>query len=125
MLRILVTGSRTWDDAEIIEGALRPFVEQVGAENVTVVHGACPHGADALAHRIARRLGMAPEPHPADWRRHGKRAGFLRNKAMVALGADACLAFIRDGSRGATHTADLAEAANIPTIRIEYAGVTA
>ena len=47
----------------------------------------------------------------------GRAAGFQHNAAMVAAGATVCLAFIRNGSRGASHTTALAEAAGIPTRR--------
>jgi len=36
---------------------------------------------------------------------------------MVHAGADVCLVFIRASSRGAIHTAALAEATGIPTYR--------
>jgi hypothetical protein len=110
--RILVTGSREWVDWRTVTTAL---IEAAEGEPrpVTVVHG-CARGADFIAAQAARKLGWEVEDHPADWNRHGKAAGFRRNAEMVALGADICLAFIRDGSRGATHCAETARKAGIP-----------
>jgi hypothetical protein len=113
--RILVTGSRDWDDPQELRLAL------IGASvphlPVVVIHGACPTGADAMAAEWAADYGVRTEEHPADWGRLGKAAGPTRNAEMVATGADACLAFIRAGSRGATGCADLAGQAGIPVRR--------
>lgn len=114
--RILVTGSRTWDDILRMTSELRDEVlaaRMCGASPV-IVHGACPRGADMIAARWARGYDVPQEPHPADWAAHGKTAGFRRNAAMAALGADVCLAFIKDGSPGATHCAEAAREAGIP-----------
>lgn len=125
-MRILVTGSRDWDQRETIISAisaayLEDWDDAPEDVSMTLVHGACPTGADAIADEFAS-LGadVAPnhwtvERHPADWETHGKRAGFLRNKEMVDLGADICLAFIKNHSKGATMTLDLAKKAGIPT----------
>jgi len=116
--RILVTGSRDWTDSQFVDVILAGFLP----DSVVLVSGACPRGADALCEDFARRNGWTIERHPAKWNELGKRAGFVRNAEMVNLGADICLAFIKNGSKGASHTARLAEAAGIRTERYEANG---
>lgn len=120
--RVLVTGSRDWDDITTIGAAIEQALIDAAGRPVLLVHGACPSGADRHADHYARWLRgkgrqVDVEQHPANWRINGKRAGFIRNAHMVNLGADVVLAFIKDGSRGASHTARLAEQAGIPVRR--------
>jgi SLOG family YspA-like protein len=114
--RVLITGSRTWTDNTIIRDALAPY----RSPGAVLVHGDA-RGADRIAAAIWRRWGLPVESHPADWS-VGRAAGVIRNRRMVGLGADVCLAFIRDHSRGATHCAEAAENAGIPTRRHHMAG---
>lgn len=107
--RVIVTGSRTWPDDLAVRLALaRVALSDAPMSSVlTVVHGACPTGADATAAawcRLIRKSGNDPvigrdlrlreEPHPADWKAHGRAAGPIRNQEMVDAGADLVLAFV-------------------------------
>jgi len=110
-MRILVTGSRDWRDWATVAKALKDASSEL---RTVVVSGACPTGADMIAERYAEDRGWTIERHPADWDKYGKKAGPIRNSQMVALGADVCLAFIYNESKGATHTALTAGLAGIP-----------
>jgi YspA, cpYpsA-related SLOG family len=106
--RILVTGSRDWVDRLTIARELVRYISETSVlltdsqglpvdwdtQGWTIIHGDCPTGADAWADEFAIGNFIAVERHHADWREHGKRAGFLRNEEMVDAGADICLAFI-------------------------------
>ena len=117
-MRILVTGSRDWDYPLTIWNALLDVIEPVGrSEHVVIIHGGSGK-ADLTAGGFARQwINSSEEVHPADWQKHGKAAGPIRNQEMVDAGADICLAFIKNNSRGATHCADAAEKAGIPVRR--------
>lgn len=124
-MRIGVTISRDWDDFKAIEDALYAVCQGPGSllghtisfHKVTVVHGASQ--MDFAIAGMAHMLGMGLEPHPADWVKHKRAAGPIRNQEMVDSGADVWLAFIKGGSPGATDCARRAEAAGIPVRRYE------
>lgn len=125
-MRILVTGSRDWPDDSSVYEQLENYLSAGAATEFVIIHGACPTGADAHAaffcediQWTAERINVqvTEERYPADWHQYGKRAGFVRNAQMVDKGADICLAFIKNESKGASMTARLAEKAGIPTKR--------
>ncbi|MCR3746666.1 DUF2493 domain-containing protein [Lentzea californiensis] len=117
--RILVTGSRNWTSVSSMRRMLA--VARACYPDAVLVHGAC-RGADLMAAGIWTGWGLPTEAHPADWDRHGKAAGPIRNQHMIRLGADACVAFLRPESKGARHCADAAERAGIATYRVNHKG---
>lgn len=114
-MRILITGSRKWFDWNTFNDALNKATKD--QSDIVIVHGDCPTGADSMAKDWALYQSVIQEPHPAEWDRYGKRAGYVRNAEMVELGADLCLAFIKFGSPGSTMTANLAEKKGIEVRR--------
>jgi hypothetical protein len=115
--RVLVTGSRSWLWPLTVFDALDGMLREHG-DRLVIVHGACSRGADAMADAWCTRRGVRVERHPADWSQ-GKHAGHLRNLMMVTTSPAVCLAFIHDGSPGASHCAALAESWDVPTLRFE------
>jgi YspA, cpYpsA-related SLOG family len=79
--RILVCGSRTWSDIE----AIRTVLDTRPDTGVVLIHGGA-RGADRLAGQYAAERGWPVESYPADWNRHGKAAGFIRNQRMIDEG---------------------------------------
>jgi hypothetical protein len=115
--RILITGSRTWNDPDIISQEIFNVVKENGNVSYVVVHGGAM-GADTMADWAAAELKAAGydisiEEHTAQWKTLGKAAGVLRNQHMVNLGADVCLSFMRGNSNGTRHCTDAAQRAGI------------
>jgi hypothetical protein len=82
----------------------------------TVIHGAAP-GVDKLADRLARARGLGVEPYPANWKKHGKAAGPIRNEQMRTVGRPGAVAafhFLASLGRGTADMVARARAAGLP-----------
>ena len=101
--RILVTGSRNFDDIPALAQALdrvRAAARKKFGTEIRIIHGGA-RGADSLAAEWARRRGVEFDEYRADWDKHGKRAGFIRNRQMLDEGKpDMVVAFPVGESRG-------------------------
>lgn len=108
LMRVLVTGSRTWTDHGRVKRALDNISHTYPGETITLVHGGA-RGADRITAALAKRLGWQVEAHPAEWHPAGVYnpfAGKQRNKRMVdtlTVGVDVVIAFWKGGSTGTAH----------------------
>ncbi len=106
MKRIIICGSRTWKSYPIVESELQMAMVRLWGytvrpqfELVTVVEGGAA-GADCIGKNAAYNLGCSIETFRADWTKHGKAAGHIRNDEMARAGAALCLAFWDGKSKG-------------------------
>lgn len=86
-MRVIVCGSRGYWNVPAIRARLRGLVD----DDALVILGRA-RGADRMAEAVALDLGLAVDAYPADWKRHGRRAGWVRNADMLRA--------LRDGEPG-------------------------
>lgn len=118
-MRILVCGSRDYADNRRLFETLDYFRANSDAKSIEIIEGCAP-GADSAASDWATSRGQAVHHYPADWDRHGKAAGPIRNRQMLEEGKpDTVIAFFTDRnnpSRGTSHMVNIARAAGVPTV---------
>ena len=114
--KILVTGDREWDDISRVVEELKGY-----RPGTILIHGAC-RGADNICAAVAEALGFEVRSYPADWVKHRKAAGPIRNQQMIneehrpEEPIDLCLAFHNNikNSRGTADMLDRVNKASIP-----------
>lgn len=110
-MNVLICGSRRFADPFTVSLAIDQRVQELPDDCTVIVGGA--NGADQIAEEAARRHGRPVVIHKADWNKHGKRAGILRNLEMLKE-ADFVVAFWDGKSRGTEHTICEARRRGIP-----------
>lgn len=110
MFRVIIAGSRNFNDFELLEKKMLFFLQN--KKNVVVLCGGA-RGADELGRQFAEKHGFMIEMFPADWKKFGKRAGVVRNREM-AQSASGCVVFWNGSSRGSANMIEEAKRAGVP-----------
>jgi hypothetical protein len=101
--KILVSGSREFEDYDLLANQLRRIIKKEGCKPQCIIHGGAP-GADALASRFAYEEKIDLDIEGAQWGTHLNRAGGIRNSIMIlekGMGKDDwVVAFPLPGSKG-------------------------
>src|SRR3954471_15828156 len=91
-MKVIIAGSRdycpTYDELDAI-------VEKSGFTITTLLSGCCPSGVDFISWRWAFSRYVERKAFPAEWTKHGRVGGPIRNRRMADV-ADA-LILIWDG----------------------------
>ncbi len=111
-MRVLVCGGRDYRDPDAVYSALDKLDAEQGIE--CVIEGGAL-GADCFAAEWADYTKTPHEQFIADWKKHGKSAGPIRNRLMLEDGKpDLVMAF--PGGRG---TANMISQAEKLGVRVE------
>lgn len=114
-ISVLVCGSRSIDDEEIVTQAIygSPWTPS------TIIHGGAD-GVDHHADQYALDYGISRDVHPVPdwaWEKVGKKAGPMRNGYMVEQ-ADAVVAVWDGESPGTKDTMKKAESEGVPLYKV-------
>jgi hypothetical protein len=115
MKKILVCGSREWENKRLIKQVLFACQEKYG--DFSCIEGHC-RGADQIAGTTSLDMEMVVVKVPARWSRYGNSAGMKRNKYMLdKCKPDIVLAFHADlqASKGTKGMIEIAKKAGLPT----------
>jgi predicted Rossmann fold nucleotide-binding protein DprA/Smf involved in DNA uptake len=120
-MKLAIVGSRDFDDYEkVIYYISEHFglgADGLGGNYITEVVSGGASGADVLGKRLAKEYNIKYTEFPADWNKHGKAAGYIRNEDIVK-NSDKVIAFWDGKSKGTMHTINLARKYKKDTIII-------
>lgn len=115
-MKVIIAGSRSFDNYKLLKQKLDKILNKIN--NPIIISGTA-NGADKLGERYAEENNLECLQYPANWNKYGKSAGYKRNKIM-AIEADALVAFWDGESKGTQHMIDLAKNYGLKIKIIKY-----
>ena len=117
MLRVIVAGSRDFNDYELLKSKMLYYLKGFDLSEVEIVSGTA-RGADQLGEKFAREFRCKLKQFPADWSLD-RQAGMLRNIEMGNY-ADALVAFWDGKSRGTRFMIEYAKKKGLKVRVVRY-----
>lgn len=114
--RVIIAGGRDFTNEALLFEKCDNILSN--KTNVVIISGGAK-GADALGEQYAKEKGYNLEVFKADWEKHGKGAGPMRNIEM-AKSAEALIAFWDGESSGTKHMINTAIKAGLKVRTIKY-----
>lgn len=102
-MRVIIAGCRHFTDYELVDMAIK----ESNLDITTVISGGAK-GVDRLGEIYAESMNITLHVFEADWERHGRAAGPIRNRKM-AENADALIAVWDGKSRGTKNMIETAK----------------
>lgn len=107
-MKVIIAGSRNITDYNMIEQIINK-----SKFNITEVVCGCAIGVDRVGQQWAKNNSIKIEEMPANWNRHGRAAGPIRNSEMAKY-ADAAIIIWDGKSPGSKNMIDQMKRLNKP-----------
>lgn len=106
--KLVICGSRTIVDYSLVKKNLDRIITD--KTSVIIISGGAK-GVDQLAEKYAKDNNIELVVVKAEWDKHGKKAGILRNIEMIDM-SDQVICFWNGMSKGTNHSIDYAKKNN-------------
>jgi hypothetical protein len=119
-MKLIIAGGRDFVDLSHAIVCINKLIDQgkIQEEGLEIVSGMA-RGADTVGINIASSNKLPLHEFPANWDKHGKAAGFLRNIDMAKF-SDALVAFWDGQSKGTEHMIKTMRSKNKPVYVFRY-----
>lgn len=113
-MKVLICGSRHWSNYNSTLSVMRRLMNRYGPD-IIIIEGGAP-GADSLARKAAIECSLTYKEFPADWDKHGRKAGPIRNQRMLDENPDIVIAFHEniESSKGTKDMVSKAKRKGVP-----------
>jgi hypothetical protein len=114
------TGGRMYDDEQRVE-EICELLKSFRAADVGKIHVGCAKGLDELVRRQFQ--GWAEvffQVHRADWEKHGRAAGPIRNREMLQAAGPRAILIAFPGGAGTANCIDQALGMGYTVLRVDH-----